>query len=190
MQRYGIKSLSRGARNWLTDTVAKAKRAPERNKLLKEGQTLADAVVGHMFMYFYDAKTKADLPYWDKFPLVFVIDMTKDGWYGLNVHYLPLPLRTKLFDKLLQFADDKSLDKVTKLKLSYGFIKNFTQYPEVKPTIKRYLASQLKSEMLKIEPIDWEIALFLPVEQFQKERKENVWKKSSMAVQKLKRRMR
>lgn len=187
MRRYGIKSLSRGARNWLTDTVNKVARSPSRSKLIKEGQTVADALVGSMFMYFYDAKHKKTLPYWDKFPLVFIIDLTPDGWYGLNLHYLPLPIRTKLFDKLLQFADDKSLDKITKLRLSYNLIKSVSQYPEVRPTIKRYLSSQVRSDMVKIQPVDWEIALFLPVEQFQKETKQTVWKKSREKIQKLRR---
>ena len=190
MRRYGMKSLTRGSRNWLTDTVNKVRRSPNRQALVKSGQTVAEAIVGKMFMYFYDAKTKDTLPYWDKFPLIFVIDLTEDGWYGLNLHYLPLPLRVKLFDKLLQFADDKSLDKITKLRLSYGLIKNFSQFPEVKPTIKRYLSSHVKSEMLVVEPADWEVALFLPVEQFQKEKKEHVWSESRKMIQKLKRKRR
>ena len=188
MRRYGIKSLTRGARNWLTDHVNKVSRGPSRQKLMSQGETMADALIGKMFMYFYDAKTKDTLPYWDKFPLIFVIELYDDGWLGLNLHYLPMPLRLKLFDKLLQFADDKSLDRITKLRLSYGLIKSVSQFPEVRPTIKRYLSSHVKSQLLKIEPVDWEIAVFLPVEQFQKEKKERVWADSRRMIQKLKKR--
>jgi hypothetical protein len=188
LRRYGIKSLTKGARNWLTDNVNKTKKSPNRTRLISQGQTAAEALVGKMFMYFYDAKTKDDLPYWDKFPLIFVVELYDDGWLGLNLHYLPLLLRAKLFDKLLSFANDKSLDKITKLQMSYGLIKNVAQFPEVKPTIKRYLASQVKSELLNVEPVDWEIAVFLPVEQFQKEKKERVWSDSKRMIQKLKRR--
>lgn len=188
MRRYGLKSLTRGARNWLTDSVNKVSKTPSRQKFLTEGQTVAEALIGNMFMYFYDAKTKADLPYWDKFPLIFVIELYDDGWLGLNLHYLPLILRTKLFDKLLEYANDKSLDKITKLRLSYGLLKSVSQFPEVRPTIKRYLSSQVRSQLLRIEPVDWEIAVFLPVEQFQKEKKEKVWTDSRRMIQNLKRR--
>jgi len=182
LQRYGIKSLSKGARNWLTDEVSSLKRV-DRNKLLLEGNTVAEAMIGKMFMYFYDAKTKKTLPYWDKFPLIFAIELYDDGWLGLNLHYLDRTLRMRLFDKLLQFANDKSLDKITKLRLSYALLKNVAQYPEVRPCIKRYLASYVKSNLLPIAPVDWEIALFLPVEQFQKEKKETVWEKSRKKMQ-------
>jgi hypothetical protein len=186
LRRYGIKSLTRGSRNWLTDNVNKVSRAPSKKLVLESGQTIADALIGNMFMYYYDAKHKDTLPYWDKFPLIFVIEIYPDGWLGLNLHYLPITLRTKLFDKLLQFANDKSLDKITKLRLSYGLLKNVAKFPEVQPTIKRYLSSHVKSQLVKIHPVDWEIAVFLPVEQFQKEKKEFVWKESRKMIRKAK----
>jgi hypothetical protein len=184
LYRYGMKSLTKGARNWMEDEVFSLKRVNRKN-LLQEGDTVATAMIGKMFMYFYDAKTKKDLPYWDKFPLVFPIEIYKDGWLGLNLHYLPIPLRMRLFDKLLQFANDKSLDKITKLRLSYGLLKSIARYPEVRPCIKRYLSTHVRSSLLRVEPINWEIALFLPVEQFQKERKETVWKKSREKIRNL-----
>lgn len=188
LRRYGIRPLTRGARNWLTDNVNRVSKAPSRKMLLKQGETLADAFVGKMFMYVYDAKWKDELPFWDKFPLIFVVEIYKDGWLGLNLHYLPLNLRVKLFDKLLQFANDKSLDKVSKLQLSYALIKNVAQFPEARPCIKRYLSKQVMSDLVKIEPVDWEIAVFLPVEQFQKQKKEAVWKDSKERIAKLKKR--
>jgi hypothetical protein len=186
LNRYGIKSLTSGARNWLTDSIYNVSKTQNRKKLLAEGETAAEAFVGKMFLYFYDAKTKKVLPYWDKFPLIFVIELYEDGWLGINLHYLPLQLRAALFDKLLQFADDKTLDKITKLRLSYALLKNVSQYPEVRPCIKRYLSGYVRSELRVIDAADWEIAMFLPVEQFQKETKEYVWGESKKIIRKLK----
>jgi hypothetical protein len=186
LYRYGIKSLTKGSRNWLEDEVSSLKRV-NRQKFLQEGETIETALIGKMFMYFYDAKLKKELPYWDKFPLVFPIEIYKDGWLGLNLHYLDRQLRMRLFDKLLQFANDKSLDKITKLRLSYSLLKSVARYPEARPCIKRYLASHVRSELLRVDPVDWEIALFLPVEQFQKEKKETVWKKSKEKIRYLQR---
>ena len=183
-QRYGIKSLTKESRNWLTDEVASLKRV-NRQSFITQGQTAAEAFIGKMFMFFYDAKTKKRLPYWDKFPLIFVIELYDDGWLGLNLHYLDQKIRLRLFDKLLQFANDKSLDKITKLRLSYALLKNVAKFPEVRPCIKRYLAEYTKSQLLTVQPIDWEIALFLPVEQFQKEKKETVWAASRKKIRSL-----
>ena len=190
MRRYGMRSLSRGSRNWLTDNVNRAKKTQARTKFLAEGETAAEALVGKMFMYFYDAKTKETLPYWDKFPLIFVVELYEDGWLGMNLHYLPLLLRIKLFDKLLQYADNKSLSRIDQLRLSYGLLKAVSQFPEVKPTLKRYLSEHVKSELLKIEPVDWEIAIFLPLQKFQKAPQEKVWSDSKRMIQQLKRRRR
>jgi len=181
MERYGLKMLTKTARNWLEDTVRASKTSPPRKKLLTQG-TPAMEMVGCMFMYFYDAKTKDELPYWDKFPLIFMIDLLEDGWLGLNLHYLPLNLRIRLFDRLLQFANNKSIDDITKLKLSYGLIKNVSQFPEARPCIKRYLSGNVRSDLIKVAPIDWEIAVFLPVEQFVKQPKETVWKDSRKKI--------
>lgn len=186
LRRYGIKQLTRGSRNWLTDNVNKMTKPPARKELIAQGKISQKNMIGSMFMYFYDAKTKEELPYWDKFPLIFVIEIYKDGWLGLNLHYLPIMLRAKLFDKLLQFANNPSLDQITKLKLSYQLLSNVSRFPEVRPTIKRYLSDHVMSRMVKVEPIDWEIAIFLPVEQFQKKKKEFVWAESKKKIQKYK----
>jgi hypothetical protein len=182
MHRYGIPALSKFSRNWLKDNVNKAKVSPTRKKLLTQGDTVADAVFGKMFFYFYDAKTKDDLPYWDKFPLIFVIDMYKDGWLGLNLHYLPIPLRIKLFDKLLEYADNKQLDHIEKLRVTYQTLKGFSTIPEARPCIKRYLSEYVKSDLLKVEAIDWDVACFIPCEQFQKQSKEKVWSDSKKKI--------
>ena len=39
-------------------------------------------------MFFYDAKTQDKLPYWDYFPLCIPIKKYKNGFMGLNLHYL------------------------------------------------------------------------------------------------------
>ena len=45
--------------------------------------------VGSMYMFFYDAKHRETLPYWDSFPLVIMVQPVKGGFHGLNLHYLP-----------------------------------------------------------------------------------------------------
>ena len=53
----------------------------------------AQIVPGGLYLFQYDAKHKDTLPYWDKLPLVFPFRKVPDGFYGLNLHYLPYGLR-------------------------------------------------------------------------------------------------
>tara|TARA_Y100000289_G_scaffold51908_1_gene53198 strand:- start:1458 stop:1814 length:357 start_codon:yes stop_codon:yes gene_type:complete len=99
-----------------------------------------------MYMFYYNAKHRNTLPYFDAFPLVVITSMTEGGFYGLNLHYLPPPLRAKALNGLL--GGDG-------LPAKY-----------VKPTIHRYLTTQVRSKFALIEEPEWEIATFLPTAQW------------------------
>ena len=59
---------------------------------------------GVMNLYYYAPKHEETLPYYDVFPLVIPIKKLNDGFIGINFHYLPIPLRIKLFEKLQPLA--------------------------------------------------------------------------------------
>ena len=58
-------------------------------------------VQGHMYMFEYKAKMK-HLPYFDKFPLVYVLKATKSEFWGVNLHYLTPKRRIQATKKLIQ----------------------------------------------------------------------------------------
>ena len=43
-------------------------------------------LAGRMYTFFYDPKTKDELPYYDTFPVVLIIETTGNGFTGLNLH--------------------------------------------------------------------------------------------------------
>jgi hypothetical protein len=45
-----------------------------------------------------------------------------------------------------------------------------------------YLNEHVKSRFIKIESAEWDIALFLPTERFQKSSKQTVWKDSRAEI--------
>lgn len=137
---------------------------------------------GHMLTYLYDAKWKDKLPYWDKFPLIFLVEIYKDGWLGINLHYLPLPVRSVLMRKLLMITNNDKFDERTRLKLSWQTLKAGTKFKEVTPCIKRYLAGHVRSNILQIPATEWEAALFLPVHNFQKKSTAKVWQDSRRII--------
>ena len=52
--------------------------------------------IGSMYLFRYDAKFKDKLPYFDAFPLCLPFEPTNNGFWGINLHYLPYLLRVKI----------------------------------------------------------------------------------------------
>ena len=138
--------------------------------------------IGEMFFFNYDPKHKATLPYYDRFPLIFKVQNSAGGFEVLNLHYLPHVLRARLMDALYSTATNKRYDASTKLGLSYGLLRSATKYKEFKPTYKKYLNKNVRSRFIKINASEWDIALFLPVERFEKASKTKVWGESRRAI--------
>ena len=88
-----------------------------------------------------------------------------DGFLGINFHYLPIPLRVRLLDSMVDFSNNTKFDESTKLNVSYNAIKRIRL---VKPTLKRYLAGKVKSRFRRIDADEFIVATLLPVARFSK----------------------
>ena len=139
-------------------------------------------MIGGMYMYEYMAKGRKTLPYYDRMPLIFPFKMIKGGFYGLNMHYLPLPLRAKLMDALYETTNNKNYDETTKLKINYQILSKASKFEPFKPCVKRYLTSQVQSKFMYVYPSEWDIALFLPTERFTGATKSQVWAQSKKKI--------
>lgn len=135
-------------------------------------------VPGEMYMFMYDPKLKETLPYYDMFPLVFPFSKTKDGFIGLNMHYLPYKMRIVLLDRLMEFKTSKNLTEDTRLKYSWATIAGASKFQMAQPCVHRYLNNQLQTPLKRIDPKDWATALMLPVERFVGTSKQRVWTES------------
>ncbi len=169
------------ARQWFRDAALEIKNV-NRQKMMSDRSNLKSQIdekcIGKMYAFFYDPKLKETLPYYDMFPLVFIVDFKPDGFLGINLHYLPPILRAKLMDALYQTINNTKYNASTKLKLSYQILKSASKYRWFKPCLKHYLFAHVKGNYLNIEPNNWDAALMLPTEQFRKANKETVWKES------------
>ena len=130
--------------------------------LTSEGQ------IGQMMLFEYDPKHKDTLPYYDRFPLIFPINIAKGGFLGMNMHYLPPRLRAQLMDALYDTANNERYDEKTRLEISYRILSQSSKYRLFKPTVKRYLTKHVRSRFVRINASEWDIALFLPLQSFQK----------------------
>ena len=146
------------------------------DKLRKKHYT--GLVHGRIYFFGYDAKYKDKLPYFDRFPLSIIIDISKDHILGLNLHYLPFKYRLIFIEKLEDFLTNPKNDEKERYALTYGLVKNFSRYPEVKPMIKKYLKSHVKGRLVEIAPSELIIAAMLPVASFNNNNQLKVWEDS------------
>ena len=120
-------------------------------------------VQGHMYMFEYKAKMK-HLPYFDRFPLVYVLKSSRNEFWGLNLHYLKPKKRIQATKKLMQGRID---------------------FP--KKCFHKYLQPHVEGLLLDLAASEWDTAILLPTEDFVKDinglsfsiDKEDVWKETN-----------
>ena len=178
-----IPAREQAARDWYREQARGAGRINEKRFMSGDADRLtARPLLGQMYFFYYDAKHKDTLPYFDRFPLIFPYKKVKGGFMGINMHYLPLPLRAKLMDALYDVASNDKYDESTRLRLSYNILDGAAKFRHFKPCVKHYLTGQVKSRFLYVYPSEWDMALFLPLERFQGASKTKVFADSRKMV--------
>jgi hypothetical protein len=177
--KYNLHAASRKSRAWFDQQVLLLRQQNIRASRIMKGDDLTTNILpGKMYCFFYDAKHKDTLPYWDQFPLLLPFDKWNGGFMGLNLHYLPYQLRAQLLDRLMYFANNKAMDETTKLRFSWGTIKEVSKFSMAKSCVKQYLTEHLRSPFKEIPANNWATAVMLPIEQFVGSSKQAVWQDS------------
>ena len=178
--------LEMAARKWMRDQAKNILVPNDSMALISKEKDMVrrELLVGFMYMFQYDAKTKDELPYWDKFPLIFPFAKTEDGFIGINLHYLPRPLRARLMDALYSLTINRKFNDNQRLAITYQVLKSSADFAPFKPCVKRYLNSHVRSKFYKVPSEKWDVALMLPLERFQKASKTKVWEDSTNKIKK------
>lgn len=156
------------------------------SRFIKRGERRSSVTmptIGRMVMYQYDPKHKDTLPYYDRFPMIFPIEMYSDGWLGANLHYLPPVYRARLMDALYDTINNENYDDSTKLQINYQTLKSASKFKYFVPCIKRYLFSHVRSGLVEIDPKEWDYVLMMPYARFMKEKQRKVWDDSIKIIQ-------
>ena len=143
--------------------------------LIRDGKLKRTPFFGRLNMFFYDPKLKTKLPYYDTFPLVLPLERYPDGFLGINFHYLPINLRIRLLDRMVDFSNNTEFDESTTLDVDYTGVKGIRL---VKPTLKRYLSGRVKTNFRRIDADEFTVATLLPVQRFKKASDQEVYKDS------------
>jgi len=188
LERKAGNAARRLSTEWWKEQVKQLGAINEKGLYLSEKRRhRQNVMVGKLYHWFYDAKHKKTLPYYDRFPLTWVFHRDAKYIWGINMHYLPLKQRIILLDKMQLLASDNRFDARTKVLISWKILKNVSKYPEVRPCVKKYLRSQVRSKYMLIHPDDWIKATLLPSERFAKASKKEVWVESKNAIKAAKR---
>jgi hypothetical protein len=161
-----LAEAAKDALKWFKDKVSDiikgAKKATE--KIFSKSSR---PEIGKMYLYFYDAKHKNILPYFDMYPLVFPIEFYGDGFLGLNLHYLPPLARASLLSSLKQLLNNDKYDSTSKLNISYRLLKaQAAQFAGFENCVKRYLFSYMRSSFNEIDINDWDKTVLLPLQRW------------------------
>ena len=160
---------------WYRQKVQELLPKPQVRRMIREGYKVQKVTVrpnfGMMNLFYYRPKGAEKLPYYDVFPLVIPMGRRlNDGFVGLNFHYLSVPQRWLLLERLSMFQMPSELDSFDSeegagevMALFWSKIK---RKRGVKPIVGRYLTKNIQSYFLKIELSEMLIALAIPMERF------------------------
>jgi hypothetical protein len=181
-----LQLMGRDSLKWLTMKIAELRNpsgiaSTINNEAFRKTNRF---VTGGLYYFYYDPKTKKEIPYYDRFPLVLVLERYKDGFLGLNLHYLPVKYRITLLDKLMDYAILDGNNDIMRMRVSYDILNASKRYREFRPCLKKYLHGHIQSKILAVQPNEWDIAAYLPIHQFKKASVNEVWQDSLNEIRK------
>ena len=156
--KQSIEWFRKKAREMFRGRTVRNRRAIMNDELLDLKSRANSSPLGNMYMYYYDPTHKETLKYYDGFPLIIMLGPAPNGFYGLNLHYLPPVIRAKALDAIL------------------GNGKVPAKY--LAPARKHYLTKHVRSRFALVEEPEWEIATFLPMADWKGITSDKVYKDS------------
>lgn len=124
------------------------------------GKGTSQVMTGKMYTFIYDPVTKDSLPFWDKYPLIFVLERRRGNIIGINLHYIPPKIRLRIFELMITRASTKVLGPNTKMTGLLNLVKTI---PNHKYMIKQYCPEGMRSKLLEIPGNEWGKAIALPL---------------------------
>jgi hypothetical protein len=97
----------------------------------------------NLVFFQYKAKYREELPYYDKYPLAFVLDVSPGSFFAVNLHYYKPSQRIGIVQSL---AENK--------------------IPRFDTGAHKYLLSEVRTPYLHLAEQEWESICILPIEEF------------------------
>jgi hypothetical protein len=160
---------------WFEQKAAAARSGPARTALFgadSRHTNMHNGMVGNMYFFKYDPKFKHTLPMYDKYPLVMVIERYKDGFLGLNLHYLSGGQRHAFINLFNDFYAKKKLYTgimaSSSIRTNWDLIQSASSGVEdlSRACVKRYLFAHIRSQLVSINKDEYDKAIQLPIDEW------------------------
>jgi hypothetical protein len=144
-------------------------------------------MVGQMVFFKYKPKDKrflaSDKAY-DVFPLVIITDVHKNGFEGLNLHYISRKWRRMLFTAIENTLPVKRSndDTLTRLGATYNRLNAARKFSFFKPCYRRYTMNGFRKRPIVIPSEFWDVLVDVDLALFVKGRKMGIRRMSYNAV--------
>ena len=145
-------------------------------EMLREGgRRISDMRLGRMYFFRYRPIASYVTPLagdsdniYDEFPLLFMLYEDADNFSGINFHYLSPKLRAVLLGRMYEYLINQDFTDRTKLfaKKFRNVIKTNKRFRHAKVAYRQYRPEQIKSKVLQVHPLDWDLAITVPTERF------------------------
>lgn len=152
---------------WLFEKAAAAKtpNIARKDVLANEQRGRSTTMLGRLYFFKYDPIGKYTLPKYDKFPMCVPIERRKNGFLGLNMHYIGVDARKSLLEMLLSTRNAFELTDQTVIKTNYQMIKAVNKMSQLAmPCLHQYVFAQVRSRFIEVYPSEYDMAMQLPVE--------------------------
>ena len=137
------------------------------NMLHTGGKKINNLLLGRMYFFRYEPTKQQDV--YDKYPLIFMLYEDADNFSGINFHYLTPKQRAVLLGQMFMYLNNEDFGITTKLMVQSFriLIRNDRRFRFAKSAYRQYKPDQIRSKIIQVHPLDWELAIMVPTEKFQ-----------------------
>ena len=138
------------------------------------GRRVSDIKLGRMYFFRYGIESTASgravkrKTIYDAFPLIFLLSETPETLEGINFHYITPKLRIILLGKMFMYLNNQNFTDRTKLfaRKFRTIIQENRMFRHAKASYKSYKSGRIRSKIIQVHPMDWELAITVPTERF------------------------
>ena len=138
--------------------------ATKKQKLyITEGERVTFMFPGQLYYFKYEAEPS--VPYYDRFPLVFLLRKKGRLLEGFNFHYMRILNRLVLLERMQPFFEDEDIidyneeelgeDSRLRVRAFRQLVYTSKRFRFARATIHRYKMHNIRSKILRILPEDW-----------------------------------
>lgn len=119
--------------------------------------------IGDMVIFNYVSKGRLEDSKFNSFPMIFILSVSHDRIYGLNMLYLPPVLRNKVILQLTKSVAGLKLTDTTRGLMVANLLKSYKDVKLFAPCFREYKLDSIKSKFINIPTNNWGLSLKMPI---------------------------